>query len=528
MKRLPVVAIIGQPNVGKSTLFNRLTKTRAAIVDDHPGVTRDRHLARMDWNGVEFRLMDTGGYVPDSKELFDLAIREQVDLALAEADVLLLLCNVQTGVTRTDEMMARIIRGTGKPFLLVVNKVDNQKLELETPEFWTLGLDEPMGVAANSGRHTGDLLDRIIELLPEMPSQIADQGLRVAIIGRPNVGKSSLVNRLLGDNRVLVTPVAGTTRDAIDTPVTVDGRKYVLVDTAGLRRRTKIRENIEFYSRLRTLSAIETAQVCMLLVEPAEGLTRQDIQVLEEAVTQRKGVALVVNKWDTVPEKETNTARKMQEEMLRNIHTLRWVPVLFISALTGQRAPRVLEMAERIAANRAQWLDPEELRSKMLGAIERRPPPAREGNWIRFRDVIQVRNDPPWIVFRCNHPEMLTTVYHRYLENQLRRAFDFEGVPIRLDFRRGRFIESESEDQEDTMKGVERPKGPAVFYGEAQGDEDDLDLLPVVNRDRDLDDDDDDDDDWEEIEEVEGDGEEEWDEEVEEDDDWDDDDDDDR
>lgn len=522
MKRLPVVAIVGQPNVGKSTLFNRLTRTRAAIVDDHPGVTRDRHLARMDWNGVEFRLMDTGGYVPDSKDLFDVAIREQVDLALAEADVLLLLCNVQTGVTRTDEMMARRIRSTGKPFLLVVNKVDNDKLELETGEFWALGLDEPLAVAANSGRHTGDLLDHIVGLLPELAAIPEDQGLRVAIIGRPNVGKSSLVNRLLGDNRVLVTPVAGTTRDSIDTPVTVNGRKFVLVDTAGLRRRTKIKENIEFYSRLRTLGAIENAQICMLLVEPGEGLTRQDIQVLEEAVQQRKGVAIVVNKWDTVDEKQTNTARDMEREMLKDIHTLRWVPVLFISALTGQRAPKVLELAERIAFNRARWLDPEELREKMLAVIDRRPPPAREGNWIRFRDVIQVRTDPPWIVFRVNHPDLLTTVYHRYLENQLRRLFEFEGVPLRLDFRRGRFIEAESEDQEDMMKGVVRPKGPAVFYGEAQDEE--LDVLPVVDRDRDWDDDDDDDDeDWEEEE-----GDEEWveEEEEEEDDDWDDDDDD--
>ncbi len=469
MKRLPVVAVVGQPNAGKSTLFNRLTRSRKAIVDDMPGVTRDRHYARADWNGREFRLVDTGGYVPESKELFDTAIREQVQMALEEADLLLLLCNVQTGVTRTDEMMARLIRDTGKPWMLVVNKVDNEKLELEVGEFWKLGLDEPLAVAANSGRHTGELLDALVGKLPEPQEIPADEGLRVALIGKPNVGKSSLVNRLLGQERLMVTPIAGTTRDSIDSVVKHKGRRFVLVDTAGLRRRTKIKENVEFYSRLRTISAIDSAHVCLLLVEPGEGLTRQDIQVLEEAVSQRKGVALLVNKWDTVPEKETNTARDMERGMLEDIHTLNWVPVLFISALEGTRCHKVLDLAAGIDERRKQWLDPEELREKLLASVARRPPPAIEGRWIRFKDVQQIRCDPPWFVCRVSHPELVQPIYKRYLEKQLRRFFDLEGVPIRLDFRRGK-LDPALLAEDTPLEELPDEEAPRVYNGELPDD----------------------------------------------------------
>jgi len=454
MPRAPIVAIVGRPNVGKSTLFNRLIHSRKAIVDDAPGVTRDRHYAPAEWAGREFMLMDTGGYVPDSRELFSVAVREQVQLGLEEADVLLLLCDAQTGLTETDQMMARMIRDTGKPRLLVVNKVDNPQRELEVGEFWKLGLDEPQPVAAVSGRHTGDMLDRLAALLPESGRNDLAGDLRVAIIGRPNVGKSSLVNRLLGDERLMVTPIPGTTRDSIDSLVNHDGRRFVLVDTAGLRRRTKIRENVEFYSSLRSLSAIDGADVCVMLLDPGEGLTHQDIQVLEEAVRKRKGVLIAVNKWDLVEHKETNTARDREREIKSAAPSLGWIQVLFISALTGQRARRVLDLAWSIYQRKQVLIPRATLEERLLPEIEKRPPPPRRGRWIRIDAVRQVRRDPPWIVFRCSHPDLVDESYRRFLENRLRRFFDLEGVPLRVDFRKRRvFVEGFGQDLEDRTQG---------------------------------------------------------------------------
>lgn len=443
MSHKPIVAVVGRPNVGKSTLFNRLVKARKAIVDDQPGVTRDRHYAEVQWGHREFMLMDTGGFVPEGHDLFNTAIREQVEVGLAEADLILLVADAQTGVTETDQVLARLIRDTGKAALLVVNKADNERLELEAAEFWKLGLDEPHPVSAISGRLSGDLLDQVVARLPERGGSGLEGDLRVAIIGRPNTGKSSLVNRLLGQERVVVTPVAGTTRDSIDSLLQYQGRTYVLVDTAGLRRRTRIRENVEFYASLRSQAAIQSSDVCVLLVDAEEGLTHQDVQVLEEAITARKGVLIAVNKWDLVTDKTTNSARDKERRIREQIPTLSWVEVVFISALTGQRARRVLDLAWEIHVRHHRHLLRADLEAALLPEIAKRPPASAGGRWVRIEAVRQVRDNPPWLVFQCNHPDALDSHYTRFLENRLRRDFDLRGVPVRLDFRRRReFLEA--------------------------------------------------------------------------------------
>lgn len=454
MAKLPILAVVGRPNVGKSTLFNRVIRSRKAIVDDQPGVTRDRHVAEAHWAGRDFLLMDTGGFVPEGKDQFNVAIREQVQLAIEEADMILLVGDAQTGVTEVDQLLARLIREADKPHLLVVNKVDNERLELDVGEFWKLGMDEPVPVSAISGRLTGDMLERAMTLLPGAGRMDLEGDIRVSIIGRPNVGKSSLVNRLLGEERLVVTPIAGTTRDSIDSMLHHGGRRFVLVDTAGLRRRTRIKENVEFYSSLRSQAAIQSADVCVLLIDSDEGLTKQDIQVLEEAVESRKGVLLAINKWDLVEDKDTNTSRDMEREIREQIHTLRWVEILFISALTGQRARKVLDVAWEIQQRRRVWLDRDALEESLLPEIEKRPPAAKKGKWIKIEAIRQVRSDPPWIVFNCNHPDLLEISYIRFLENRLREAFELRSVPVRLDFRRrGEFFNAFGDIREVDLRG---------------------------------------------------------------------------
>jgi GTP-binding protein len=464
MSHLPIVAVVGRPNVGKSTLFNRLVRERKAIVDDQPGVTRDRHYSPASWDGRDFMLMDTGGFVPEGKDLFNVAIREQVELGLAEADLILLVTDAKTGVTEVDHFMARHIRDTGKPCLLVVNKADNERLELEASEFWKLGLDEPVCVSAISGRSSGDLLDRVVALLPKGGRGGLDGDLRVAIIGRPNVGKSSLVNRLLGTERVLVTPIAGTTRDSIDSVLKHNGRRYVLVDTAGLRRRTRIKENVEFYASLRSQASITGADVCILMVDAQEGLTHQDIQVLEEGIKARKGVLIAVNKWDLVADKETNTARDHERKLRDQIPTLDWVEVVFISALTGQRSRRLLDQAWEIHQRHQVHLRRSALEAAILPEIEKRPPASHGGRWVRIDGLRQVRDNPPWLVFRCSHPDVVDQHYIRFLEKRLRRAFDLRGVPLRMDFRRrGEFRDAfgpiPPEDQDLREEGLLEDEG---------------------------------------------------------------------
>ncbi|MFQ5570843.1 MAG: ribosome biogenesis GTPase Der [Rhodothermales bacterium] len=432
---MALVAIVGRPNVGKSTLFNRFTESRQAIVHDEPGVTRDRVYGEVDWNGHTFSLVDTGGFVPRSAERFDEAIREQVHIALDEADVVLLIVDVTTGVTDLDEEIAALLRKADRPVLVLANKADNEQRRWETGLFYQLGLGEVYPVSGTNGMGTGDLLDAVVEALPpETAAQERDERLRIAVIGRPNVGKSLLTNALLGEERSIVTDVSGTTRDAIDSVVRYHGQEIVLVDTAGLRKRTKVTENVEFYSTLRTERAIRDCDIAVLLLDATQGLEAQDIKVLKAAEELHKGLIIVVNKWDLV-EKETNTARDYQRDIRERLHTLDYVPVLFISALTRQRVSKLLDTALEVARQRSRRIPTSELNEAMQAAIARYHPPTYRGQFVKIKYVTQVRTTPPVFAFFCNHPKGIKESYRRYLENRLRDAFGFEGVPLTLIFK---------------------------------------------------------------------------------------------
>ena len=432
---MALVAIVGRPNVGKSTLFNRLTESRQAIVHDAPGVTRDRIYGQVIWNGKEFALVDTGGYVPRSADRFERAIREQVQIALTEADIVLLVTDVMAGVTDLDQEMARMLRRSNKPVFIVANKADNEKLQWEAASMYSLGLGEVYSVSATNGMGTGDFLDAVVAALPEKEQSEDDDGVRIALIGRPNVGKSQLTNTLLRQERSIVTEISGTTRDAVDAELTYKGEAITLVDTAGLRRRTKVRENIEFYATLRTERAIRSCDVAVLLLDATVGLEAQDINVLKEAETLRKGLVIVVNKWDLV-EKETNTARDTERAIRERLKTLDYVPILFVSALTGKRAHRVLDVCLEIMRNAAHRVPTSELNRMVQQSIGRYHPPTWRGRYVQIKYVTQVGVSPPLFAFFCNHPQGVGTGYARYLENQLRKAYGFAGVPITLAFRR--------------------------------------------------------------------------------------------
>jgi GTPase len=432
---MALVAIVGRPNVGKSTFFNRLTESRQSIVHDQPGVTRDRIYGEAVWNGREFDVVDTGGFVPRSEDRFEEAIREQVQIAIDEADAILLVVDVTTGSTDIDEEMASMLRRGTKPVFVVANKADNDMRRWEASVFYELGLGEVYAISAINGSGTGDLLDAVVEALPPEPAQPEDeQRVRIAIIGRPNVGKSSLTNALIGEERSIVTEISGTTRDAIDTVVKFQGQEVVLVDTAGLRKRSRITENVEFYSTLRTERAIQECDVAVLLLDATQGLEVQDIRVLKEAEEKNKGLLVAVNKWDLL-EKETNTARDYERSIHERLKTLSYVPVLFISATTKQRIHRVMETALQVAANRRQRIPTARLNEVMLEAIARHNPPTYRSQFVRIKYVTQVRDTPPVFAFFCNHPKGIQESYQRYLENQIRANFDFTGVPLTLVFK---------------------------------------------------------------------------------------------
>ncbi len=432
---MPLVAIVGRPNVGKSTLFNRFTETQQAIVHDEPGVTRDRIYGEVEWNGRLFSIVDTGGFVPRSAERFEKAIREQVHIALDEADVVLLVTDVITGVTDLDEEIAGLLRRADKPVLVFANKADNEKRRWEAPSFYQLGLGEVYPVSGTNGMGTGEALDALVEALPPVAAaEEPDARLRIAIIGRPNVGKSLLTNMLLGQERSIVTEIAGTTRDAVDTAFTYHGQEIVLVDTAGLRKRARVTENVEFYSTLRTERAIRDCDVAVLLLDATLGLEVQDIRVLKEAEEHRKGIVIAVNKWDLL-EKETNTARDYQRAIHERLQTLDYAPVIFISALTRQRVYKLIDTALEVARQRARRIATSELNEVMLDAVARHHPPTYRGNYVQIKYVTQVRANPPVFAFFCNHPKGIQESYRRYLENRLRAAFGFEGVPLVLVFR---------------------------------------------------------------------------------------------
>ena len=437
---MALVAIVGRPNVGKSTLFNRLTEERRAIVDDQPGVTRDRLFGTVEWTGRQFDLVDTGGLVPRSAERFDAAIREQVMLTLEEADVILFVVDTLTGISDLDAEVAGLLRRAEQPVIIVANKADNTARALDASEFWGLGFEQMFPLSAVNGTGTGDFLDAVVAALPDEPEPIDEPEVpRIAFLGRPNVGKSSLANKLLGRTRSIVTEVAGTTRDAVDARLRIgegeDAREVVLVDTAGLRKKSRVRENVEFYSTLRTERALQSCDVAVVLIDGERGLESQDARVLRDAEKLKKGMVIVVNKWDLV-EKETNTARDVDRRIREKMGLIDFVPIVFASALTGQRAEKVLEVALKVFDERRKRVQTAKLNEVVEAAVRRQPPPSLNGQYIKIKYASQVRDEPPVFAFFCNQPQGVKESYRRYLENRLREAFGFEGVPLTLSFKR--------------------------------------------------------------------------------------------
>lgn len=440
---LPLVAVIGRPNVGKSTFFNRVLGERLAIVEDEPGVTRDRNFARAEWNRRSFYLVDTGGLEPDSEEAMPVAIRQQVEMALAEADVIVFLVDGRTGPHADDVAIAAMLRRTNLPVVLAVNKLDRLPDELAHHDFWGLGLGEPYPVSSIVGKGSGDLLDVIVERLPEVDAAEEDGGLYVAVVGKPNVGKSSFVNRLLGEERMVVSDVAGTTRDSIDTPFRYHNRDIIFIDTAGLRRQARIDAGLEYYSALRTERAIERADVCLLLVDATEPVHVQDLKIAEKAWKAGCGLIIVVNKWDLV-EKETNTAAEFEKSLQKRAPTLKWVPVIFSSALTGMRVRKVLDLVLEVAATREARVATRTVNEVLRGLVERKNPPHFRGIQVKFLYATQVAVKPPTFVIFTNQPKGVPEHYMRYLQNGFRAAWQFMGTPLRLRLRARREEEKAS------------------------------------------------------------------------------------
>jgi GTPase len=436
---LPVVAVVGRPNVGKSTFFNRVLGQRLAIVEDRPGVTRDRNFARADWAGRHFYVVDTGGMVEGSDEPMDRLIRDQVLMAIAEADLVVHMVDGKAGPHPLDYQIAERLRRGDKPALLLVNKVDN----LGSPtaqahhDFWDLGLGEPHPVSSLSGKGSGDVLDVIVANLPESTDDEEDSALRVAVIGKPNVGKSSFVNRLLGEERLVVSEVAGTTRDAIDTPLRYHGRTLIFIDTAGLRRQARVEENIEFYSTIRTERAIERADVCLLLIDATEPIHNQDLKIAQKAWDAGCGLILVANKWDLV-DKDTMTAPRFEKALAEKAPFLRWVPVLFTSALTGQRVQKVLETIIEVDEQRNRRIATHEVNEVLRDLATRAKPPHAQGRPVKLLYGSQVATTPPMIVLWSNLPDAVPENYIRYLQNGFRARWGFSGVPLRLSLRQRR------------------------------------------------------------------------------------------
>ena len=429
-----IVAIVGRPNVGKSTFFNRLIKRREAIVDAVSGVTRDRHYGKTDWNGVSFSVIDTGGYLAGGDDSFEKEINKQVALAIDEADAIIFMVNVEEGLTGMDESVAELLRKCRKPILVAVNKVDSNNRRNDMHEFYALGFEHLYALSSVNGSGTGELLDDLVALLPVKEPQEENTLPRFAVVGRPNAGKSSFINALIGEDRYIVTDIAGTTRDAIDTKYNRFGFEFNLVDTAGIRRKSKVKEDLEFYSVMRSIRAIEHSDVCILMLDATRGFESQDANIFWLAQRNRKGIVILVNKWDLV-EKENNTAKEYEAVIRKEIEPFTDVPILFVSALNKQRIYKAIETAVAVYNNRTKRIPTRKLNEVMLPIIENYPPPAIKGKYIKIKFCTQLPTPMPQFAFFANLPQYVKDPYRRFIENKLRENFDFNGVPIDVYFR---------------------------------------------------------------------------------------------
>lgn len=433
---LPLVALVGRPNVGKSSLFNRFLKKRLAIVDETPGVTRDRNYSLCEWNGRQFYLIDTGGIIPGSSKDIDKLVLHQAEIALDQADVVIFIVECPIGPDQIDEKIARELNQSKKKTLLLANKADREKDEADCYQFLRLGLGEPLPVSATVGRGIGEALDAVAGALPPAAETgETSEAIRIAVIGRPNVGKSLFINRLNGQERVIVSSVPGTTRDAVDTPFVFEGRQYVLVDTAGIRRKAKISEDIEYYTVLRTLRAIENCHVALVLIDASRGLNVQDIKVIEDAVRARRATGLIVNKWDLI-EKDQNTADVFSARIKEIARTVAYLPITYVSALTGQRVMKTIPLVDHLYKNWTSTITTSEFNRTLQEITAKQPPAAVRGKYIKLLYGTQVDIKPPSFLIFSNYPELIKRSYIRFIENQLRRRYDFEGVPIRIRFRK--------------------------------------------------------------------------------------------
>ena len=435
------IAIVGRPNVGKSTFFNRLTGTRKAIVDEQPGVTRDRHYGKGHWNGIDFSVIDTGGYVFGSEDVFEKQIRVQVEIALLEADIILFMVDVTAGITEQDEKVATLLRkailkeAKHKKIMLVANKADTSEREHQSGEFYKLGMGDVSCISSVTGRGTGEFLDRIVGALEQHPIETNIGIPKIAIVGRPNAGKSSLLNALLGEERAIVTPVAGTTRDALHTHYKKYDHEFILIDTAGIRKKRKYEEVVEFYSNLRAIRAIEECDVCLIMLDAQLGMEAQDVNIFRLAERNKKGVVILVNKWDLV-KKETATAKEFEEKVKHKMAPFRDVPVLFISALNKQRIMKVVEEAEKVYQKRKKRISDEELKEFIIPVVQAHSPSSEKGNLVDISSMIQIPANTPVFAIHVNLPKAIKESYKRFLENQLREKFDFCGVPLQIHFRK--------------------------------------------------------------------------------------------
>jgi len=429
-----IVAIVGRPNVGKSTFFNRLIKRREAIVDAVSGVTRDRHYGKTDWNGVEFSVIDTGGYLAGGDDTFQKEIDKQVNLAIDEADAIIFMVNVEDGLTGMDESVATLLRKSKKPVFVVVNKVDSNNRRDDAHEFYALGFEHLFSISSINGSGTGDLLDELVKNLPEKEQKEEENLPRFAVVGRPNAGKSSFINALIGEDRYIVTDIAGTTRDAIDTRYNRFGFEFNLVDTAGIRRKSKVKEDLEFYSVMRSIRAIEHSDVCILMLDATRGFESQDANIFWLAQRNRKGIVILVNKWDLV-EKENNTAKAYEAAIRKEIEPFTDVPIIFVSALNKQRIYKAIETAVEVYNNRTKRIPTRQLNEVMLPIIENYPPPAIKGKYVKIKFCTQLPTPMPQFAFFANLPQYVKDPYRRFIENKLRENFDFKGVPIDVYYR---------------------------------------------------------------------------------------------